>query len=229
MEEQIAIIKKELDELKENFFELKRENDEIKEKYKILTEKKYEIYYQRFLEKKLNATHKQTKHGITDITTETEHIEIKHWKNYKNALGQLLSYNFQQNKKLCAYFFGDIKEMKKNCIIELFKSKNVNIKELIDTPHGIEIRDILIKKEEDEILKFFNNNIYFSKGSYLELKNVCQLFFNNKSNVGVKEKGKLRKEIEKVIKIRYPQINNKCQRTTIDGNPFQGWINFKLK
>ena len=132
MEEQILEIKKELDELKANYIQLKRENDEIKEKYNLLMEKKHEIYYQRFLEKKLNATHKTTRYGTTDITTETEHIEIKHWKNYKHALGQLLSYNFQEDKELYAYFFGQTSEVKKNCIIELYKSKNVNIKELIE-------------------------------------------------------------------------------------------------
>lgn len=54
-------------------------------KYEELINKKNEIYYQR----KLLETHKKTTHGITDITTNNEHIEIKHWKNYKNALGQI--------------------------------------------------------------------------------------------------------------------------------------------
>jgi hypothetical protein len=240
MEEQLIEIKKELAELKENYIQLKSENDLIKEKYFILLEKKQEIYYQRFLEKTLNATHKKTRYGTTDITTDTKHIEIKHWNYYKYALGQLLSYNFQQDKELCAYFFGQISESKKNCIIELYKSKNVNIKEFIDTPFGIEIRNvlelssennkiILNKSENDDFYNWLEENIVENKNGIVKLAKICQLFFNNKSKVGVKEKGKLRKEIEKVIKSRYPQINNECQRTTIDGKPFQGWKGLMLK
>jgi len=66
--------------------------------------KRNELYYQKFLEKQLNGTHKKTKFGITDISNETHHIEIKHWIKYKSALGQLLSYNFNDNKSLAAYF-----------------------------------------------------------------------------------------------------------------------------
>jgi hypothetical protein len=166
MEEQLIEIKKELAELKENYIQLKSENDLIKEKYFILLEKKQEIYYQRFLEKTLNATHKKTRYGTTDITTDTKHIEIKHWNHYKYALGQLLSYNFQQDKELYAYFFGNIDSNKKNCIIELYKSKNVNIKEFIDTPLGIEISDVLDLSSENNnklvLNKSENNNDFYN-------------------------------------------------------------------
>jgi P4 family phage/plasmid primase-like protien len=99
----------------------------------------------------------------------------------------------------------------------------------IPEPDEVKIKTDEYRKENNEILNFIVNNICYSKGDYIELRDVCQLFFNNKSKVGVKEKGKLRKEIERVIKSSYPEINNECQRTTIDGKPFQGWVDLKFK
>jgi hypothetical protein len=101
--------------------------------------KRNELYYQKFLEKQLNGTHKKTKFGITDISNETHHIEIKHWIKYKSALGQLLSYNFNDNKSLAAYFFGTVSEQQKQDIITLFHTNNVSVHEFVDTSNGIQI------------------------------------------------------------------------------------------
>ena len=238
MEEQLIEIKKELAELKENYIQLKSENDLIKEKYFILLEKKQEIYYQRFLEKTLNATHKKTRYGTTDITTDTKHIEIKHWNYYKYALGQLLSYNFQQDKELCAYFFGQISESKKNCIIELYKSKNVNIKEFIDTPFGIEIRNvlelssennkiILNKSENDDFYNWLEENIIENKNSILKFKELVELYLGK--TCGTKGINIFKKEIEKFIKEKYKHINYKYQNTSYEGKSYRGWKGLMLK
>lgn len=82
-----------------------------------------ELDYQRFLEKQLDSKHKKVKYGVTDITTENEHIEIKKWSDYKHALGQIMSYNTCDKKeKLSVYFFGEMNENKKLEIIDLFKA-----------------------------------------------------------------------------------------------------------
>lgn len=59
----------------------------------------------KILEKKLDSKHKKVKYGVTDITTENEHIEIKKWSDYKHALGQLCSYNQCDKKKVIGLFF----------------------------------------------------------------------------------------------------------------------------
>jgi chromosome segregation ATPase len=94
--------------------QLQNEIEKIKEHLQQLSIKRNELYYQRFLERLLSASHCKTSFGVTDITTENEHIEIKHWRNYKAALGQLLSYNFNDDKNLCAYFFGYIEQTNEN-------------------------------------------------------------------------------------------------------------------
>lgn len=230
MEEQFEQLKKELLELKDNYMQLKNENDLIKEKLCVLTDKKYEIYYQRFLEKKLNATHKKTKYGITDLTTENQHIEIKHWKNYKNALGQLLSYNFDENKELYVYFFGQISECKKNSIVELYKSKNMNIKELIDTPDGIEIKNILIINEHNNkntIYEWLDLHVIRTDNKILNLKQLSELYYGKLTNNH--NKNKLKKEIEKWIKTKHKDISSEYQHSKFNNIQFRGWKGLELK
>lgn len=50
-----------------------------------------EEYYQFHLEFHFGASHLVCDTGITDITTDDMHIEIKNWKWWKEVIGQLLS------------------------------------------------------------------------------------------------------------------------------------------
>jgi hypothetical protein len=107
--------------------------NELREEIDSLKENKREIYYQRFLEKMLGSGHNITKYGITDITTNTQHIEIKCWKNYKNCMGQLLAYNHRDTKQMIAAFYDEpgktYKDKEK--VIDLLKSNNIDTWELI--------------------------------------------------------------------------------------------------
>lgn len=230
-------IQRQLNELKNQIIELQKNNDVLQEKYNTLEQKysvlldtKNEIYYQKFLERKMLATHHKTVFGITDITTKNEHIEIKHWRNYKSALGQLLSYNFYDNKNLCAYFFGTVTEKQCNSIIELYKSKGVSIKQFIDTPEGIEIKTILDtnkenneNKKKDEFLLWLETNVEYKDNSILKLKDICEKFLN-KSNTHSKESSKYKMQVEYWIKLKYPNINNIMQHSTYKGVNFKGWL-----
>jgi hypothetical protein len=60
--------------------------DEFELRLESLERKRNEIYYQKFLEKRLGATHKRTDYGTTDISTKNIHIEIKHWRDYKKII-----------------------------------------------------------------------------------------------------------------------------------------------
>ena len=59
----------------------------------------YEKVYQKALERKYGYGHKRLPCGITDITTPDKHIEIKRWNQNKQAIGQLLAYNYYDKKK----------------------------------------------------------------------------------------------------------------------------------
>ena len=74
---------------------------------KTCTNAQTEDVYQAILESYLGGTHKILSIGITDITTEHFHAELKEWKCWKEAIGQLLAYNTVDRKKeLRMYLFG---------------------------------------------------------------------------------------------------------------------------
>lgn len=190
LEKQIAqlaienkILKDKIQNLETSFMIINQQLDDIQNK-------RNENYYQKFLEKYFNASHQKTKFGITDISTNNQHIEIKHWRNYKAALGQLLSYNFDNNKLLAVYFFGSISDDQKQNIIELFHSKNVSVYEFVDGLKGIKINtlyDCTIEKEmqktqEQTFEKWIIDKVYFCQDSYMNLEEIC-IAFLGKSNL----------------------------------------------
>jgi hypothetical protein len=95
--------------------------------------KNNENYYQKFLETILSGSHKRLKCGITDITTELCHAEIKNWKDWKEAIGQLICYNKHDKKsEMRLYLFGSCKDIKLKMIYEDCKSFNINVYNIVN-------------------------------------------------------------------------------------------------
>jgi len=68
-----------------------------------------EAFFQSLLESYLGGGHKQLECGITDITTEDFHAEIKKSHMWKDAVGQLLVYNtFDPRPEKRLYLFGNL-------------------------------------------------------------------------------------------------------------------------
>lgn len=110
----------------------------VKQQLEYALQKRNEIFYQKQLEKILNGTHKSTKHGITDIFTKDAIYEIKCWKNYKACFGQLKSYYLgNEDKRLCAAFYGEINLEQKHKIIDLFSQNNIEVYEIKECSEGI--------------------------------------------------------------------------------------------
>lgn len=238
LQEKYNKLQEKSNQLENRYIQFENENKELHNKcnqleikYEELVNKKNEIYYQKFLERKLLATHKKTTHGITDITTNNEHIEIKHWKNYKNALGQLLSYNHNDNKSLCAYFFGSVNDNQCEQIIELYRLKGVSIKQFIDTANGIIIKTVLDtnvtnKNEQNDFHSWLDENIEYKENSVLKLSECVEKFLNK--IISPRELGKYREQLEKYIKNKYPQINFKYKQFWINNQSYKGWQNLAL-
>ncbi len=74
-----------------------------------------ENVYQKHLEAILHGGHVDYGiYGITDITTDDFHAEIKSWKSWKNVIGQLTSYNHASARlELRSYMYGDLPNKKK--------------------------------------------------------------------------------------------------------------------
>ncbi len=200
----------------------------LQEDVNILKNQHKEIFYQRFLQKKLGASHKVTLYGTTDITTETQHIEIKKWKDYKHALGQLISYNHKDNKEIIAAFFGEYNNKEK--IIKLFNEKNIIVWDLIiNEETEIIIKEYNCIKEncQDDFTNWLNENILYEEGGILKLSDVCELYTGK--NLYSKALSKYKIKIQDWIKTKYPNIDWEYQNTSIDNQRFRGWLHFKIK
>lgn len=212
---------------------LQNEINELKDSVTDIASKRNEMYYQKFLEKYFSATHKKTKFGITDISTDTHHIEIKHWRQYKHALGQLLSYNEFDNKQLSAYFYGSINQPQKSNIIQLFQNKNISIYEFVDTLDGIKIQtvlDLTIVEESpvnpNDFYTWLNGKIKYSPNGFMSLEDICSTFLNQ-TNIHSFIKSKYRNVIEKFIKDNFKQSDVKWQfqHVWVNDKSDRGWKN----
>jgi hypothetical protein len=68
-----------------------------------------ELAIQKRLEKQMKGGHKSTPVGIIDILGVDSIVEIKHWDNWKGALGQLIAYQYYYpNHMLHMHLFGPI-------------------------------------------------------------------------------------------------------------------------
>jgi hypothetical protein len=150
---------KEFDLLKQQFSILKSDNLLLKQQISILENESnlLERDYQKHLSKLFNGnTHLKNKYGITDITTDNCHIEIKNWINYKHCLGQLIAYNLGDPKdNLIAAFFGNSKCKEK--ILKLFHNNKINVWEI-----NIINNELLIEKYPyipTDTLEFIENHL----------------------------------------------------------------------
>jgi hypothetical protein len=93
---------------------------------------------------------------MEEIDTENTYVEIKRWSDYKNALGQLLSYNTAIPKEnMSVYFFGIYPEEKKENIIELFIKHKINVHQCVNVIKSETLRLL----NHDNTDKFINKHI----------------------------------------------------------------------
>jgi len=69
---------------------------------------KHERYYQKILEIYLGGVQKRCALGIADIVNDHMVVEIKDWKNYRVAMGQMMVYAHYFTDRACMIiYFGD--------------------------------------------------------------------------------------------------------------------------
>jgi hypothetical protein len=116
----------------------------------ILRNRKNEDVYQYILEQHLQGCHKHLSCGFTDITTDTLHAEIKSWKQWKHAMGQILAYGrVDPRNELHIYLYGqELSPRKRNEAVETLKSLNIK-------PFQIDI----LNPEQYMITNLLNNSM----------------------------------------------------------------------
>lgn len=190
-----------------------------------LRENKKEIYYQRFLEKHFQASHRVTKYGITDITTDLHHVEIKIWKNYKACLGQLQSYNHVDKRSLIAAFYGDYAD--KDKVIELFHAKHIEVWDLKDAPNGIAIEKFVLNTENKDFHEWLKEHVVFEQGSILKLKDICETYLMRQ--VGPRTMSSYKKDVEYHIQEHHHQVYHVYRdQFWRNGDKCRGWEHLSL-
>jgi hypothetical protein len=116
-----------------------------------LKHKKTEVFYQAIVEKYLGGTHSKNDAGVTDVTTDNIHAEIKELISFKSAIGQLLSYNVSSPKKeLQVYIFNNSNKKKMQIAANIFKELDIKVFTF----------DVL--SEKVDIIEYQTNNIVFT-------------------------------------------------------------------
>lgn len=95
---------------------------------RLAKEDKREETYQQLLQKyKFHGhTHMKVCCGVTDITTDTVHAEIKRYTHWKDAIGQIMAYNMDHPRsELHIYLFGHYTDDKKQHAASIIHRMNI--------------------------------------------------------------------------------------------------------
>lgn len=99
--------------------------------------------YQKILEHVYSGAHKYIRGiGITDITTDDMHLEIKRWPLWKNGMGQLIAYNTEvpkDKKVLC--LFGEYGTERKAKAIQTLVKNDIRVLEIHESASQVQVYD----------------------------------------------------------------------------------------
>lgn len=117
------------------------DSDNIRESdiLRIIKRQKHKETYQHLLKihRFPGATHRKLACGISDITTDTVHAEIKHYSGWKEAIGQLTAYNaVLPRPELHVYFFGKYAPACKKMVAQVLSTTSIQPFEMRITDHA---------------------------------------------------------------------------------------------
>lgn len=137
---------------------LAEEIKKLKLNIEFIKSNKKESFYQRMVETYLKGTHLKLPSGITDVSTDRIHAEIKNVIHYKSALGQLYCYNRDSPRPvLQVYLFGKAPNKTMKTAYEHFTSLNIELYTFtsVDDTHSIvkyDTGDIVYSVSMDDIV-----------------------------------------------------------------------------
>lgn len=205
---------------------LQLEVGDLKHQLQLNDETRLERFYQGYLEKKFNASHRKSQFGISDIETDHLIIEIKHWKNYKNSLGQALSYSHNTTKKKMVYFFG---KKPKNLVhvLDLFRQYHVEVHHL-DTINGEVVEEQLVGLEEQSPQEWLHRHLRYCKGSVLHASKLAECYFTDKDSDNY-TKSRFSNDVQMFIKLNFPNVDSECKVRRFRDTTFRGWFDLIVK
>ena len=75
--------------------------------------------------------------------------------------------------------------------------------------------------ENNAFYNWLDENIVEKNNSILNLKDVCVMYFQK--DISIREKNKIKKEIEKYISKKYPHISSTCKESRFNNSKYYGW------
>lgn len=147
MKNEILEMKNEIKLLKNRKI-LERENQRLRNELLKYKTKRTEEFYQVVVENFLGGSHAYLSIGVTDVTNNDTHAEIKEWSSWKHALGQLIVYNTELPKeKLHLYLFGKYDERARQKAVKIITSKNIKCFDCKDDGSLVTIVDMATGKK----------------------------------------------------------------------------------
>lgn len=137
MEKEIQYLKEQLGQRNNvetsNMLALKRENQRLRNELIRYQTKRAEDFYQVIVENWLGGTYCTNAIGITDVTNDTIHAEVKGWKEWKYAMGQLMAYQTEDPKEhLYACMFGNYDNECKKKAIKVLNERGISCYEFAE-------------------------------------------------------------------------------------------------
>lgn len=130
---------------------LNNELIKLKEDIRLVKFQKKEEFYQIMVEKYLNGKHLYLPSGITDVTTDSIHAEVKQWCAWKDSIGQLLCYNDDRPREfLHVYLFGKANKKTMQVAYDKF------------TKFGIDVYSFMTDGNDFHIVKYKTNEIVYT-------------------------------------------------------------------
>lgn len=233
MEQQVEQLSQQFKSLQEK---LQSQIDELEDKLEKVMPDRKEHFYQKHLEKVLKGKHTRTRHGITDIETEDSIIEIKYWKNYKNVVGQLKAYAFDQKtkKSLVAAFYGNVSQSYKKRVVEFINAEKIKVIELQDSADGsVVIKELgtensnslqSVSVNNEQCVVDFVDQIKTEEKSILIKSDIKTRFAE--INPSIRYTNEIAKGIEQQIKDNF---GVEWKHSKLNGKDFKGWLGLALK
>lgn len=166
--------------------QLRNENAHLKALLSKMSLKK-ENFYQQILERRYHAVHFKTSAGITDLTNEAFHGEIKNWETHSNSIGQIMLYNIASPRPSLKVFVFGIRprQIKMQNILELHEKTNIDLIELdIDGSTTSSQHNIIASLVDLHVIKTNNNKdrvkistifkVFQSKNNDIDLNSKTQ-------------------------------------------------------
>lgn len=211
----------------------------LEETIEELRAKKHEVYYQRKLEALLGGGHLNTPAGEIDILTSTTLYEIKSWKGFKHAYGQLKSYaKYVPGRQLALIFFGKC-HMKKAFQKEYLEDKlkeNIEVYQVHDTPDGNVSLELLNKDHynkrttiltQNSLKCWLTENVSRADDAVLSVKDIFKFF--SKRILDNHSKSKIKKQVEEWIRNNHVDIKWEYQDSRINNVRYRGWKGLQLR